>query len=198
MCGFIVAPKTTAFQMVPSKLMANPRIRFEARTGRFCRTQGLIFNGVKEDGNIEVEDADDDDDSVTPYGSQTLAWTKRYRKLVPYEAARMTAMRLGLRSKEEWDDIREFGKAFHGAHLVSRPDELYRKEWISWDEFLGVMRPYDEAKQMVQEQFKLRSMEEYVAFVKKDIKRAESLRIPAKPEIYYRDKGWISEEDFFN
>lgn len=141
---------------------------------------------------------DDDNDLITPYGNQTLAWTKKYRRLVPYESARLTAMRLGLRSKEEWDDIREFGKAFHGAHLVSRPQELYRKEWVSWEEFLGVMRPYEDAKQVVTNTLKLESMDEYVAFVKEDVKRAESLRIPAKPEIYYRDKGWTSEEDFFN
>lgn len=106
-------------------------------------------------------------------------------------------MRLGLRSKEEWDDIREFGKAFHGAHLVSQPDLMYAKEWISWEEFLGVMRPYDEARDLVQNQLKLTCMADYIAYVKEDTKRAEDLRIPAKPEIVYREKGWTTEEDFF-
>jgi len=139
----------------------------------------------------------DDDEDIQPYGNRTLAWTKRYRNLVPYEAARLTAMRLGLRSQEEWDDIRQFGKAFHGAHSVSRPDIMYAKEWISWDEFLGVMRPYEEAKQMIQEELKLSGREEYMNFVESDTQQAQLLRIPAEPEIYYRRKGWESDEAFF-
>ncbi|CAJ1949009.1 unnamed protein product [Cylindrotheca closterium] len=205
LCG-LMPPKSTfmteAFLISPllSPQLPNSRIGHDAigKIWSFKSKEDDIDLDIAVEIEIEEEEDDDDDPLITPYGNQTLAWTKRYRKLVPYEAARLTAMKLGLRSKEEWDDIREFGKAFHGAHLVSRPDELYRKEWISWEEFLGVMRPYSEAKQMVQEELKLQSMEEYISFVKEDIKRAESLRIPAKPEIYYRDKGWTGEEDFFN
>ena len=40
-------------------------------------------------------------------------------------------------------------------------------------------------------------MDEYITFVKADIKRAESLRIPAKPEIVYREKGWEGEQEAF-
>jgi len=146
-------------------------------------------------GGDSSDDYDDEED-VQPYGNRTLHWTKRYRRLVPYEAARRTAMRLGLRSKEEWEDIRQFGKAFHGAHAVSRPDLMYAKEWISWDEFLGVMRPYAEAKYMVKI-LDIRNMEDYQAFVKNDTKRAEGLRIPAKPDIVYRNQGWEGPEAFF-
>lgn len=150
-----------------------------------------------KDDNLKDDDGEDDEEDIRPYKERSLAWTKRYRKLVPYDAARLTAMRLGLRSKEEWDDIRNFGKAFHGAHLVSRPDLMYAKEWISWDEFLGVMRPYDEAKYMVQSELNLCNMEEYTTFLKENVKLAESLRIPAKPEIVYRNKGWTGPDDFF-
>ncbi|KAL3938847.1 MAG: hypothetical protein SGBAC_006324 [Bacillariaceae sp.] len=198
LCGYMPLKGTVAFHIapLPSLLLRNPSTRrSETRIA-----DGWTLSSKDESNDIEMTQDiidGDDDPLITPYGNQTLAWTKRYRKLVPYENARWTAMKLGLRSKEEWDDIREFGKAFHGAHLVSRPDDLYRKEWISWEEFLGVMRPYEEAKQMVQEELKLQSMEEYISFVKEDIKRAESIRIPAKPEIYYRGKGWTTEEDFF-
>ena len=138
----------------------------------------------------------DDDNDITPYKDRSLAWTKRYRKLIPYEAARLTAMRLGLCSEEEWEDIRQFGKAFHGAHLVSRPDLMYQKEWIIWEEFLGAMRPYDEAKELVHS-LNIQNMDDYVEFVKANTKRAESLRIPAKPEIVYRNKGWEGPDAFF-
>ena len=140
---------------------------------------------------------DDADDDITPYRNRDLAYTRKYRRLVPYKAARLTAMRLGLRSKEEWDDIRQFGRAFHGAHLVAYPNEMYAKEWVSWEEFLGVMRPYDEVKDMVQNELKLKTMEEYRAYINEDKKRAEWIRIPAKPEIFYRKKGWEGEAKFF-
>jgi hypothetical protein len=59
------------------------------------------------------------------------------------------------------------------------------------------MRPYDETAHMVQNVLKLTSMEEYIKFVMTDPKRAEGLRIPSKPDIVYKDKGWISREAFF-
>ena len=40
-------------------------------------------------------------------------------------------------------------------------------------------------------------MEEYKAFVDEDKARAELLRIPAKPEIVYPNKGWKGEDAFF-
>lgn len=139
-------------------------------------------------------DVDDEDDEVTQtaYGNRSLAWTNRYRKLLPYETVRLRAMAMGLRSKEDWED----GK-FHGPYMISRPDEMYQEEWVSWEEFLGVMRPYEDTKQIVQSVLKLRNMEDYKKFVKSDVKRAEGLRIPAKPDIVYKNKGWKGPDVFF-
>jgi len=74
---------------------------------------------------------------------------------------------------------------------------MYADDWISWDEFLGLMRPYNETREIVRKVLKLKSMDEYTEFVKADIKRAEGLRIPAKPDIVYKKKGLISERHFF-
>jgi hypothetical protein len=41
-------------------------------------------------------------------------------------------------------------------------------------------------------------MEEYRQFVKADTKRAEGLRIPAKPDIVYRSTGWDEDDFFYN
>jgi len=177
---FLFFPSTSR----PFTLTLNPNVPISLTSLHLTNGNDTSFIGGNDDG-------------VIPYKNRTLAWTRRYRSLVPYESARLTAMRLGLGSKEEWEDIREFGKAFHGAHLVSRPDIMYAKEWISWDEFLGVMRSYEEVKEMIQS-LGLKSMEEYIAYVMEDVKRAESLRIPAKPEIYYRDRGWKGEDAFFD
>lgn len=147
------------------------------------------------DGNNSLDGDDDDEEEElkpTAYGNHSLAWTNRYRRLITYEYARAQAMSLGLSSKEEWEAL-----GHQGPYMISRPDEMYQEEWVSWEEFLGVMRPYEETKQIVQYVLKLKSMDEYRQFVKSDPKRAEGLRIPAKPDIVYRDSGWQGSQVFF-
>lgn len=139
----------------------------------------------------------DEESEPIAYGNRSVAWTNRYRKLLPYQYARATAMDLGLRRKEEWDEYLADGKEYHGPYLPTRPDEMYQEEWVSWEEFLGIMRDYDDTKNIVQNILQLQSMEEYSQFVKADTKRARGLRIPAMPDIVYRDKGWLSCDSFF-
>lgn len=146
--------------------------------------------------NNDDDDDDSDDEGQTAYGSRSLAWTNRYRKLLPYEYARAAAMDLGLRSKEEWDEYLLDGKVYHGPYLPSRPDEMYADDWVSWEEFLGICRTYDDARQLIQSVLRFKSMVEYDTFIQADSKRAEGLRLPLKPEIVYKDKGWVSEEHF--
>ena len=100
-------------------------------------------------------------------------------------------MSLGLRSREEYLDYRR------GPYLPSRPDEMYAEDWVGWDEFLGVMRSFDEARYIVRHVLRLSSVEEYNDFVRADTKRAEGLRIPARPDVVYKDEGWESFDHFF-
>ena len=91
---------------------------------------------VREGYNDDDEDSDDDeddDDDIKPYGNRSLAWTKRYRKLLPYEEARKRVLSFGHRSKEDWDECVENG--WQGAYVPARPDEMYAKEWesVSYD-----------------------------------------------------------------
>ena len=160
-------------------------------------TLALQASKNEEEGEDDDDDDDDDETTQTAYGNRSLAWTNRYRKLIPYEDARRRAMELGLNTKEEWEELRRDGKCYHGPYLVSRPDEMYQEEWISWEEFLGAMRSFDEAREIVRNVLHLSSMEEYHAFVNNDPKRAEGLRIPAKPEVFYKDKGWKGPDHFF-
>jgi hypothetical protein len=90
-------------------------------------------------------------------------------------------MRLGLHFKAEWDEYQEDGEAAfeHGPYLPSRPDLMYPDEWVSWEDFLGIMRPYNEARDLVRT-LGIHSLEEYEEFVRADTRRAEGLRIPAK------------------
>ena len=140
---------------------------------------------------------DEDDEVQQAYGRRSLGWTNKYRSVIPYEKARRSVMGLGLRSKEDWDEYVADGKVYHGPYLPNHPDQMYELEWVSWEEFLGITRPHDETRHIVQNVLKLKDMDEYETFVAADTKRAEGLRIPAKPEIVYKDKGWISFEHFF-
>jgi hypothetical protein len=105
-------------------------------------------------------------------------------------------MELGLRSKAEWDEYVEDGKVFHRSYLPNHPDEMYADEWVSWEEFLGLMRSYNDTRNIVQNVLHLLTLKEYNQFIAINPKRAEGLRIPAKPWIVYREQ-WIGEEDFF-
>ena len=166
----------------------------------FSRKSKQLFSSKQHSNtndSLSHNDDDDEDDSEDsleekPYGNRSLAWTRRYRKLIPYSVARQQAIALGYRSKADWDE-----KISHGKYLINRPDEMYADEWDSWEEFLGLMRTYEETKHLVQYVLRLRDMEDYQNFIQSDVKRAEGLRIPAKPEVVYRDKGWVSMEDFF-
>lgn len=133
---------------------------------------------------------------MTSYGSRSLYWAQKFRKLFPYETARTSVMELGLRSKAEWDEYVENGKEFHGPYLPNHPDQMYVDDWVSWDEFLGLRRSYNETKGLAR-MLGLSSLCEYQEFVRADSKRAEGLRIPLKPEIVYSD-DWVSEDHFFS
>jgi hypothetical protein len=161
------------------------------------RSQRFPLFMSERDEAVERGWEEDDEVFQQAYGNRSLEWTNKYRRAIPYEKARQAVMNLGLRSKEEWDEYVADGKVYHGPYLPNDPDKMYNDEWISWDEFLGLMRPYEEAQHIVQHVLQLRDMNAYTSFVAADTKRAEGLRIPAKPEIVYRNKGWINDEHFF-
>jgi hypothetical protein len=138
-------------------------------------------------------DVEEDEMTQTTSTAQPMDWTENYRQLIPYEHARLRAMGSGISSKEEYDKLR----SSHGPYLPSRPDEMYKKEWTSWEEFLGTTRSYEETQAIVRKLLKLTSMEAYLKFVSDDPKRAEGLRIPARPDVYYKSAGWQNSKDFF-
>lgn len=115
------------------------------------------------DYEYDSDDDDDDDENIEPYGSRSLQWTKRYRRLIPYEEARRRVLKFGHRSKDDWDDCVSNG--WQGQYVPARPDEMYAKEWVSWEEFLSIMRTYEETRDIVRNVLCLRSMDEYHIFV---------------------------------
>ncbi|CAJ1953962.1 unnamed protein product [Cylindrotheca closterium] len=156
----------------------------------------MLHEEEEDENDLQEEDDDDDDDETTikPYRNRSLAWTKRYRKLNPYETCRGRVLQFGHRSKEDWDEAVESGQL--GAYVPSYPDEMYAPEWVSWDDWLGLMRSYEETRQMAISVLGCKSLDDYILFVRSNPKRAEGLRIPVRPDLFFKDK-WKSEEDFF-
>lgn len=80
-------------------------------------------------------------------------------------------------------------------YVPSYPDEMYAPEWCGWEEWLGLMRTYNDTKNIATNVLRLKSLDDYLLFVKSNAKRAEGLRIPVRPDLYYDE--WIDEETFF-
>jgi hypothetical protein len=139
------------------------------------RTPPLRVSATEPNDMAEVED----EMSQTSFTAENMEWTQKYRKLIPYEHARLRAMGLGVSSKEDYDKLR----SYHGPYLPSRPHEMYKEEWTSWEEFLGTMRSYEETQVIVRNVLKVTSMEAYHKRVFDDPKQAEGQIIPARPDV---------------
>ena len=152
----------------------------------------ILLQSSEEDyGDIE----DDDEPTIKPYRNRSLSWTLRYRALNPYDKARQRVINnFGHRSKEDWDEAMSSGLL--GQYVPNYPDEMYAPEWAGWDEWLGLMRPYNDTKNLASSILGLKTFDEYLIFVKSNPKRAVGLRIPVRPDIFYKDE-WIDEGSFF-
>mmetsp|Transcript_18029 Transcript_18029/g.32224 ORF Transcript_18029/g.32224 Transcript_18029/m.32224 type:complete len:213 (-) Transcript_18029:333-971(-) len=179
--GFL-APRCCRFQNVKA---VPPSRKFLESVGN-CQDQGENYD--------DDDDDDDDDSTIKPYRNRSLAWTLKYRIANPYETARKRVLGFGHRSKDDWDDAMSSGQL--GQYVPNHPDEMYAPEWISWDEWLGVMRTYNETKHLAANVLGLTSLDDYILFVRSDSKRAEGLRIPVRPDLRYKDE-WIDEDSFF-
>lgn len=176
-------------------LVALDRVKMLCRHPPNKYNDNVVLSGAVDDANESKNDNGDNDGDVgiKPYRNRSLAWTKRYRKLNPYERVRARVISFGHRSKSDWDDAVSSGQL--GQYVPSHPDEMYAPEWVDWDEWLGLMRSYDDTKNLAST-LGLKSLDEYVIFVRSNNKRAEGLRIPVRPDIYYKDQ-WIDEDTFF-
>ena len=188
-----------AFQQSTRLLTTTMTTTTTIRRLRIAATTTLTTMSMSEeelDDDTDIDDDDDDDDiEIKPYGSRSLAWTKRYRRLNPYEKVRQRVLRFGHRSKADWDDAVSSGQL--GQYVPSYPDQMYEPEWISWEEFLGLTRSYDETRNIAVNVLGLKTLDAYIMFVRSNSKRAEGLRIPVRPDLYYKDE-WIDESTFFN
>lgn len=83
--------------------------------------------------------------------------------------------------------------------MPEHPDIEYCDSWVSWDDFLGVPLPFEEA-QLVASSLKVSSQEMWWAFSREKATLLLRLRIPSRPHIYYNSqwKGyshWLGLSD---
>ena len=197
--AFVAQRQSHTFSSVVGTFSTTTTTTILTKTSVYASSSDNNDNEAKNEGlegdddDVDVDD-DDDEDAIQPYGNRSVAWTKRYRKLNPYEKVRQRVLAFGHRSKADWDDCVSSGQ--QGAYVPARPDEMYAPEWVGWEEFLGIMRSYESTQHIALHVLGLKSLDEYIIFVRQDPKRAEGLRIPVRPDLFYKDE-WISEDDFF-
>mmetsp|Transcript_28689 Transcript_28689/g.80770 ORF Transcript_28689/g.80770 Transcript_28689/m.80770 type:complete len:223 (+) Transcript_28689:417-1085(+) len=115
-----------------------------------------------------------------------------------FEEARDHVWRLGLRGKEEWWEWERSGQ--RPRDIPSHPDRVYRDEWESWDDWLGVGKGgqhvedflgFEDAREYVRG-LSLKNLKEWMLWSGSGKRPAN---IPWAPDHTYKDQ-WESWEDW--
>jgi len=125
-------------------------------------------------------------------------WGKRYKrkKFMTYHEAMLYVKKHNIKTHFE------FTKLVNNIdNMPSDPKRIYINDgWVNWGTFLGTGKyhtkkfiKYEECKDIIVK-YKLSG---YLEF-KKWIKLNNEYNIPANPHIYYKDKGWVSWDNFLS
>lgn len=199
----------------------SPRVYFQ-QIGRVLRSHGknnpLIFDCVLNYQNVKINLFEESQKEVNRYRKSLTDFgfldleipktisikdeVKGISKIIEeveaklnfyrfYKDARESVQKLGIKSESEYriryqEDLR----------LPSKPYLRYKnKGWIDWYHFLGTERPnfyptYIEAKNATQK-LGIKSFIEYRRRYKEDMK------LPSRPDITYKNDGWIEWSTYF-
>ncbi|MDA9596964.1 DEAD/DEAH box helicase family protein [Flavobacteriaceae bacterium] len=129
-------------------------------------------------------------------GTGTIA--TRERKFFDFKEGRKYVRSLNLKSNKEWRWFCSSGRKPN--NLPSNPQYSYKKDWISWGDFLGTgvikaggidYLKFSSAREVARS-LNLKSTKEWRIYSKSEIK---PFNMPANPNIVYKD-SWISWGDF--
>jgi hypothetical protein len=117
------------------------------------------------------------------------------KKLYSFAEARRMARGHGFSSYEEFVEY-----TCPGVYQIPKQaDQIWKNEWTSWDDFLGIPWPFDEGRRVAR-QLNLSSMEEYLQFMNEkkldDDDDHPAHRLPFRPDLHYRDDQWKGWEDW--
>ena len=123
------------------------------------------------------------------------------RKFRSYTAAKQFVKKFHF-TQAQWNKYSKSGK--RPDDIPALPSRAYKKEWKGWGDFLGTgnigpaqrsdeFLPWHEAKKVYRElakKYDLKNYTDWVRFTKTHHKLLEDLKIPAKPQIYTKERVW--------
>jgi hypothetical protein len=118
---------------------------------------------------------------------------KKKRALYSFSEARKVARGHGFSSKEEFMNY-----VCPGAYqLPKNPEEVWSKDWASWDDFLGIPLDFEEARKVARGLVNVETEMQYLNLFKEKKLSEDGLesRLPYRPDLKYKSK-WISWDDF--
>ena len=128
---------------------------------------------------------------------------RRKRSMYSFSEARKLARGHGFASREEFLDY-----DCPGAYqLPKNADEVWSDDWTSWEDFLGVpIEEFETAREIARSRLGPNSVTSWKAsseteyrnlFKRKEIEEDDiASRLPYRPDLKYKKKGWVSWEDF--
>ena len=125
-------------------------------------------------------------------GQQKKEW-------LPYKKATALVQREKIGTRDEFHRRREYDSKLQ--QIPYYPNREYKgKGWINWSAFLGTGRfsvktglPYGEAEELVQR----KGIRTFGELKKRRKTEPELQQVPVKPEVTYKDSGWIDKYHFF-
>ena len=134
---------------------------------------------------------------------QNKGWTNwssflgtNYHVYKEFNEARKFAHSLELKTKEEWSAYCKTNKK--PSDIPSTPEGTYKKNgWVNWADWVGNQwMPFEKAKKYAVG-LKLKSPSAWKQ-TWRDLSKVNKLpkRIPSRPEVSYKNSGWISWEDW--
>ena len=121
------------------------------------------------------------------------------RTYLSFEEAREFVRSLNLKNAQYWKEWSKSGG--RPLNIPSSPNKVYKNlGWKGWGDFLGTgnyrtmdFLPFEEARKYVWN-LKLKSQVDWGEFCKSGMKPKN---IPFRPNVFYKNKGWVSFGDFF-
>ena len=116
-----------------------------------------------------------------------------------FEESKTEVKKIGLKSITEWRELCR--SKLKPNNIPSNPHKVYENEWKGWGDWLGTGRVSNHSKKFISfieakkftQSLGLKNEKEWRNW-KKEGKLPSN--IPAKPEVVYKDKGWIGYVDF--
>ena len=112
-------------------------------------------------------------------------YTANYRSSLPFDEVRRKSRGLGLRCREDYEELGV------PKYAPSRPEDMFPDRWLGWDDYLGVRRPYDEGRRVART-LGIASELRWYTYALDRPAVLEDLRLPFRPPQAYGDewRGW--------